>query len=445
MTEGYKKAIIIHMKSFSYVDFFSGIGGFRIALDSLGGKSSGYSEIDKHAIATYQLNFNDPEDHNLGDITKITKKLNADLFVGGVPCQSWSVAGKRMGFEDPRGKLWFDTIELVRKNLPKVFIFENVKGLADPRNKKNLDLITKSFEEIGYRVSHKILNAFDFKCPQNRSRIFIVGFRNDMESFASKFNFPKPQKHDFQIVDYLDGIKKETFKKEKFSAEALYENGKIPLSRNAFQMEDELNDFFTLCDTRNGHSTIHSWDIVATTNNEKEICMAILKNRRKKKYGNFDGNPLSLLDISEILKRDIKKADVESLVSKRILRFTKDNKVELVNSKNSAGIGGIYRVYLPNSPIFSTLTATGTKDYVTTKYISARNVKEYREKFIEEIIKKKNLRQITAQEALKIQGFPKDFKAHKNDTHMHKQVGNSVSPLVVKALTQEIIKTGIFN
>lgn len=433
------------MNSFSYIDFFSGIGGFRVALDSLGGKSMGYSEIDKFAIETYKLNFDDPESHNLGDITKIENLPKVDLMVGGVPCQSWSVAGKRRGFEDPRGKLWFDTIRAVEKNRPRVFVFENVKGLADPRNIENLSLIRKSFEDIGYIVYNQVLNAYDFKCPQNRSRIFIVGFRKDLAKNASKFSFPKKQNHKLSLVDFLENIEKKEVTKEKINPEHLFENGKIPLSRNAFQKTDELNDFFTLCDTRNGHSTIHSWDIVDTTMHEKEICMAILKNRRKKKYGPLDGNPLSFADLSDILNKKINTMDVKGLISKKILKINSEQKIELVNSKNSSGVNGIYRVYLPNSLIFSTLTATGTRDYVATKYITGRTVKEYKENFIKKILKEKNLRQITPREALKIQGFPEWFKTHPNNNHMHKQVGNSVSPLVVKALFKEIIKTGALD
>ena len=273
---------------FKYIDLFSGIGGFRVALDSLGGKSVGFSEIDKFAIETYKNNFNDPTHHDLGDVTQIESVPEADLIVGGVPCQSWSVAGKMKGFEDPRGKLWFDTIEIIRKANPRVFVFENVKGLADPRNATALNLIIESFEKNGYLVKHKVLDAYDYGCPQNRSRIFIVGFRKDFNNEFEKFNFPTPKNHNLALVDYLEGVKKQSIKKKKLSIQELFE-GKMPLSRNNFQKHDELNDFFVMCDTRNGHTSIHSWDIRETTDNQKEICMTIMKNRRKKKYGPYDG------------------------------------------------------------------------------------------------------------------------------------------------------------
>ena len=114
--------------SFTFVDLFSGIGGFRIALERCGGSCLGYSEIDDNAIATYNNNFiNSIFEWRLGDITKVTSLPKpVDIITGGVPCQSWSVAGKMKGFEDPRGRLWYDAIRLVKINQPKVFIFENV-------------------------------------------------------------------------------------------------------------------------------------------------------------------------------------------------------------------------------------------------------------------------------------------------------------------------------
>ena len=430
------------MFEFTYIDLFSGIGGFRVALDSFGGKSIGFSEIDKFAIQTYGLNYSDPKSHDLGDVTKIEKVPNVDVLVGGVPCQSWSVAGKMKGFEDPRGKLWFDTIKIVEKSKPKVFIFENVKGLADPRNEKNLNLIKKSFEDIGYFVTNQVLNTYDFGLPQNRSRVFIVGFRNDQKNYFNSFLFPKTKKNTKHLVSFLEGVEKEDIVKHKIGESELFD-GKKPMSRNASQKNDELNDFFVLCDTRNGHTTIHSWDIKSTSKLEKNICMAILKNRRKNAYGNADGNPMSFIDIKKLVPETTKKA-IDSLVSKKILKYNKDKKIDIVNSKNSSGIDGVYRVYLPNSTLFSTLTATGTRDYVATRYVEGKTVSEYKKNFIEEILKNKKYRQVSTREALAIQGFPKNYKMIDSERLSSKQIGNSVSPVVVKALFQKVIETKIF-
>lgn len=431
------------MAKFTYIDLFSGIGGFRVALDSVGGKSVGFSEIDKKALETYKDNFNDPEDHDLGDVTKITELPNVDLVVGGVPCQSWSVAGKKRGFDDPRGKLWYDAIRVVKLSRPKSFIFENVKGLIDPRNKANLELIIESFEKIGYVVRYQLLNTYDFGVPQNRSRIFIVGFREDIAHLADNFIYPEPIPAHKKVGDLLDGVSKKNILKRKFDPSLIH--GKmIPRSRNAFQKIDELNDFFIFCDTRNGHTSIHSWDIYKTSKREKSICLAIMSNRRKKKYGSADGNPLSINHISELIP-NLEASELKKLVEKRILRETKDGKFDLLNSKNSSGIDGVYRVFLPNSRIFSTLTATGTRDFVSTDYVECVDPAEYKQCFIDQIYKQKKFRQVSSREAARIQGFPDTFKYHHSEYSAQKQFGNAVSPPVVKSLAISLIKAGVFD
>lgn len=432
---------------FTFIDLFSGIGGFRIPMNELGGKCLGYSEINKKSIETYKLNFDNypiDEEQYLGDITKLGKIKNTtiDIIVGGVPCQAWSVAGKMKGFEDPRGKLWQDAIRVVDLNQPKAFIFENVKGLADPRNKANLDLIVENLESVGYDlVPPKLLNSYDFGVPQNRDRIFVIGFRKDLK-IANNFTYPKALKTKPKLFDILENIHHETVAKQKISVEELH-GGKLPLSRNRFQKIDELNDFFVFCDTRNGHSTIHSWDIIQTTKKEKEICMTILKNRRKKKYGIKDGNPLSYNDLKDLIG-NLKEDELEKLVSKNILKKV-DEKYEFQNSKNSAGINGIYRIYLPNSDIFSTLTATGTKDMIALENVKGKNVNEYKSNFINNIYKKKRYRPISSREAGRLQGFPYNFAVHPNETIAKKQFGNAVSIPVIFNLVNEVLKTGIIN
>ena len=368
-------------KNFTFVDLFSGVGGFRIPLEKLGGKCVAYSEIDKHAIEVYKNNFNTKNEIFLGDITNVKATPKADLVVGGVPCQAWSVAGKKKGFDDPRGKLWEDSIRLVKKNKPKAFIFENVKGLYDPRNKGSLELIISEFKKCGYDVFHKVLNAYDFGLPQNRDRLFIVGIRVDIKL---DFNFPMPTSNPkplAKIIDNLD-IKSSHLNKKKFIPKNLF-GEKIPFSRNRFQKDDELNDFFIFCDTRDGHTTIHSWDLVKTSQLEKKICLAILKNRRKKIYGEWDGNPLSYKSIKSLIKETTIKI-LKSLMKKNILTQEEDGRYELVNTKNSAGINGVYRVFLPQSDIFATITATENRDFIATKSISGKDPEEYKNKFINE-------------------------------------------------------------
>ena len=147
---------------FTFIDLFSGIGGFRLALNNLGGQCLNFSEINKDAIHTYAVNFDEDIAQNLGDITKLGNLPKHDLLTGGVPCQSWSIAGRNLGFDDDRGQLWNDTIYLLHKSKPKAFIFENVKGLVDPRNQEALSHILKRIKEAGYYANYYVLNSFDY-------------------------------------------------------------------------------------------------------------------------------------------------------------------------------------------------------------------------------------------------------------------------------------------
>ncbi|MBS9394832.1 MAG: DNA cytosine methyltransferase [Dolichospermum sp. LBC05a] len=434
--------LVTHQKQFTFIDLFAGIGGFRIALDKLGGQCLGYSEIDKQAIKVYQQNFIsyfNKHEIELGDITKISQLPHSvDIIVGGVPCQPWSVAGCLRGFEDKRGKLWFDVIRLVNKNQPKGFIFENVSGLASPKNRDNLELILNELANTGYCVKWKVLNAYDFGLPQNRDRVFIVGIRRDIER-CQEYKFPKPLNIHPKVLDILDELKNINFvEKVKLDANTLFK-GVIPPSRTRFQKDDELNDFFIFSDLRNGHTTIHSWDIINTSDREKMICLTLLKYRRSKKYGDKDGNPLSFEDFREIIT-DIEINELNKLLEKGIFRLTSDHKYEFVNSKNMTGINNIYRIILPTAEIFPTLTATGSKDYIATVSIHASHPQEYKNLFLEKIYQPQKYIPITAKHACKLQGFPLNFEYHKKDEVAKKQFGNAVPVPVVEYVAKELLR-----
>lgn len=179
--------------TFKFIDLFAGIGGFRIAMQSLGGKCVFTSEWDEQAKKTYQANFGELP---FGDITKPETKSfipnDFDVLCAGFPCQAFSIAGKRGGFEDTRGTLFFDVAEIIRKKKPKSLFLENVKGLRNHDKGKTLATILHVLrEDLGYFVPEpQIINAKDFGVPQNRERIFIVGFRGDLG--IDSFEYPKP-------------------------------------------------------------------------------------------------------------------------------------------------------------------------------------------------------------------------------------------------------------
>lgn len=193
--------------TFKFIDLFAGIGGFRIAMQNLGGKCVFTSEWDKEAQKTYRANFGEVP---FGDITKDeTKKFipdGFDVLCAGFPCQAFSIAGKRGGFEDIRGTLFFDVAEIIKSKQPKAFFLENVKGLRNHDKGKTLETILNVLRnDLGYFVPEpQILNAKDFGVPQNRERIFIVGFHKDTK--VSKFEYPKPLNKNVKFADIKEKI-----------------------------------------------------------------------------------------------------------------------------------------------------------------------------------------------------------------------------------------------
>ncbi len=428
---------------FTFVDLFAGIGGFRIALENLGGVCLGYSEIDKEAIKVYKKNFiehssNDDEIY-LGDITNLSDlPFEIDLMVGGVPCQPWSIAGKLQGLDDPRGKLWLDVFRLVRQNQPKAFMFENVKGLTEPRNRQSLEYILNNLNDTGYIVKYQVLNSYDFGLPQDRDRIFIVGIRKDIDNCWG-FGFPEPLKKKIKLCDVVSEIEKGDFFKKKFAIKTLYTDAKVPASRGRFQKIDELNDFFTFADIRDGHTTIHSWDLIETSPREKLICQTILKNRRKKIYGIKDGNPLKFTSLQALID-NLQIEEINTLVDKEILHLIEHQGYEFVNSKISSGIKGVSKIYLPHAYAVGTLTATGTKDYIATVSIVCAEPKIYKRRFIEEIYLPNKYKPLTARDYANLQGFPDSFQMANNDSIAKHQFGNAVSVPVIHHLAISLLQ-----
>ncbi len=421
---------------FTFVDLFAGIGGFRIPLEQLGGQCLAYAEIDREAIATYQNHFSTTTEQALGDLTQVQALPNqVDLLVGGVPCQAWSIAGLTRGFADPRGQLWFDVCRLVAQSQPRSFLFENVKGLAEPRHRNSLDYLLNQFSQAGYCVYWTILNSYDFGLPQDRDRLFIVGLHRSLPR-ANQFQFPQPSSTVKRLCEVLEDLPQDQTPKRKFPVELLF-GDHIPGARGRFQADDELNDFFLLSDVRDGHTTIHSWDILETTEREKAICMTLLRNRRKKKYGPKDGNPLHYDHFCELIA-DLQFSELETLVEKKILRPVQD-RFDFVNSRISTGIHGVSRIFLPRAQAMGTLTARGSKDFVATRNLAECCPVEFKQTFIESIYLPGHFRALTADDYRRLQGFPDTFQCHPKAAIAKKQFGNAVSIPVVEAIASQIL------
>ncbi len=482
------------MADFTFVDLFAGIGGFRLALQSVGGRCIGFSEIAKDAINTYCENFKEAEECNFGDITKLNTLPKHDLMTAGVPCQSWSIAGKNLGFDDDRGQLWNDTLFLLNKVRPKAFIFENVKGLADPRNSKALDYIMERIRHAGYYAEKYLLNAFDYGVPQTRVRIYIIGFLN--EKYHKRFHIPAPHPGEIQLGDVLDNI-----------SVPLHKNKSNTKARWSLSCNSQgFNDYFLFNDLRNGDTTVHSWDIIETDDRQKEICMLLLRNRRKSKYGILDGNALSLKAFRDIdnsitfeeleelvnigvlkhcpyhydicgdingltedekfllsfseggriavdklkLEKEFKKRKIDVIEALRLLEarhIVRCSEVhyDFKNTKISSGLNGINRIFLPTSKIYPTLVASDTRDFIATENIEANTSGEWKEAFMSYVYNPGNFRKISKAEACRIQGFPTDFILPEKRVRWMHLIGNSVAVPVVSMLASAIVDTGVFD
>jgi DNA (cytosine-5)-methyltransferase 1 len=193
------------MEEFKFIDLFAGIGGFRIAMESLGGECVFSSEWDKYAQITYEINYGSKP---YGDITKeeVKNKIpeNFDLLCAGFPCQAFSIAGKRGGFDDTRGTLFFEVASIIKKHKPKAVFLENVKGLNNHDKGKTLKTILNTLrDDLGYFVPEpKIINSKFYGVPQNRERIFIVGFRDDLN--IDEFKYPTNNKISSVVGDVIE-------------------------------------------------------------------------------------------------------------------------------------------------------------------------------------------------------------------------------------------------
>jgi DNA (cytosine-5)-methyltransferase 1 len=164
-----------------FLDLFAGIGGFRLALEQAGHKCVGFCEIDEFARQIYKANFDTEGEVDWEDITEVTDsearelRGKVDLITGGFPCQAFSVAGKRRGFEDTRGTMFFEIARIAKQIEPRFLLLENVKGLLSHDKGRTFAIILSTLDELGYDVEWQVLNSKDFGVPQNRERVFIVG------------------------------------------------------------------------------------------------------------------------------------------------------------------------------------------------------------------------------------------------------------------------------
>ncbi|CAA6803370.1 MAG: DNA-cytosine methyltransferase (EC [uncultured Sulfurovum sp.] len=188
--------------TYRFIDLFAGVGGIRLGFENIFNEKSSFvfaSEIDKFAQQTYSSNYGHLPS---GDITKIEPEEipSFDILLAGFPCQPFSNAGLKKGFEDTRGTLFFDIAQIAKHHRPQVLFLENVKGFKNHDKGNTFRVVKETLEELGYRVFSEVLNAKHFGVPQNRERIYIIAFLDH----SIEFKFPEPLEHDIKLGDILE-------------------------------------------------------------------------------------------------------------------------------------------------------------------------------------------------------------------------------------------------
>ncbi len=239
--------------SLNFIDLFAGIGGIRLGFEGLFGKCVFSSEWDKYAQITYEANFGHKP---AGDITQIDEKdiPSFDILLAGFPCQPFSNAGLKKGFEDTRGTLFFHIARIINYHKPKIVFLENVKGLKTHDEGRTIKVIYHELHKLGYKVTDRVLNTMEYgNLPQNRERIYIVGFL-DQDEFNS-FEFPAKAELKTSIHDCLESCDVD----EKY-----YYNNK--------QIYGEIKDFITKKDT------VYQWRRKYVRENKNGVCPTLTAN-----------------------------------------------------------------------------------------------------------------------------------------------------------------------
>lgn len=235
-----------------FMDFCAGIGGGRLGLTNLGLECVAFSEIDPLAVNTYII-LHDNDEKNYGDLTKIdTNKLpKFDLLIGGFPCQTFSIVGKRKGFDDERGKIIYSLVEILKNNKIPFFILENVKGLINHDKGRTLDTIKELLENAGYDLYYNVLNSLDYGVPQMRERVYFVGIKKGL--CKKEFKWPRKVKNksiekflcdNESIIMPLDNV---TFNK--------YLNNKY--NKGKYNLKEILSKDYLVLDTRQSDLRIY--------------------------------------------------------------------------------------------------------------------------------------------------------------------------------------------
>lgn len=408
-----------------FIDLFAGVGGIRIgAVNALSKQNIDSrcvlsSEIDEKACQTYELNF---DEYPSGDIHTIEEIEPFDLLLAGFPCQPFSYAGKRRGFGDTRGTLFFEIERILRKYQPKAFLLENVRGLYTHDSGRTFETIIEKLHDLGYGTTDLVLNSSDFGVPQNRVRLYILGIWGAKPKTTLVTSYGSADSHAFKrkiadtdkitactVGDILEkNVPEEYFCSERFS-EQLHSVVGEDLS---------VLHGYRLIDYRGGQS-LHSWELGTKgkcTPAEIDFMNLLIQNRRKHNFGiQQDGKKLSLEQIKTFYDKPDIDDVITSLIAKGYLKC-EDGKYNPVCGNMSFEV---FKFLDPES-ISITLTSSDCNRLG--------------------VIQNNRPRHITPRECARIQGFPDSFVVNPDKAFAYKQFGNSVSVPVIEAVMSDFIK-----
>lgn len=412
-----------------FIDLFAGTGGIRLGFEqackkfNLKTECVFSSEIDKNACASYELNFG----HNpFSDVTKVEELPPFDFMLAGFPCQSFSYAGKRRGFGETRGTLFFEVERLLAKYKPKGFLLENVRGLTTHDEGRTFETIIHSLKNLGYSVNYLLLNSSNFGVPQNRVRIYILGTLEEPIKMKLQSDVGASDSHKFKEQNGQTSLFSEPktirvvkdILEEKFPEN--YECTKDFVSKLKNVVGEDLSKLhgYRLIDYRGGQA-IHSWELGIKgkcTKAEIEFLNLLIGNRRKKTFGTHqDGKSLTIEQIKTFYKKNDLKTILASLVSKGYLSVNEEKYNPVAGNMSFE----VFKFLDPES-ISITLTASDTNRLG--------------------IIQNGRARKMTPRECARLQGFPDTYKLLDNDNAVYKQMGNAVSVPVIEAVITDLIE-----
>lgn len=428
------------MSKVKFIDLFAGLGGIRLGFEKsfqdLGFETECVmtSEIKPYAVETLAKNFN--HDYFVGDIFNVENEQipDFDFLLGGFPCQPFSAGGKREGFVDTRGTLFFEIERILKEKKPYGFILENVEGLVkhDVENKEDkvgrtlTTILDKLKSELGYKISWKVLDSIEFGLPQSRKRIFIVGTKDE------KANLTFSEK-EFNVLNTVLESGLETIKSD--FTEKLF---------NHFKMEDLYGK--SIKDKRGGKNNIHSWDIgiKGEVSNEQIVLLnQLFKERRKKHWAEqigidwMDGMALTLKQISTFHKNDNLKFLLDDLVKKGYLRFEHPKK--LVREETENGVRK-YRTYDETKPKGYNIV-TGKLSFEINKILDPNDIAPTLVATdVSRLAVPDNggLRKLTIREGLRLFGYPEWYEIPVKETEAFDLLGNTVAVPVVEHVARQL-------